>query len=67
MWARKKESEDETNLSENELTQLRHKKVRVVRQNPEVLSDLPMELFLRLVGFFYTIPKSIREDPKYID
>ncbi|HJP64129.1 MAG TPA: hypothetical protein VJ844_11845 [Mucilaginibacter sp.] len=67
MWPKKEKLNDETDLSPEELTQLRHRRVRVVRQNPEVLSDLPMELFLRLVGLFYTIDSSVRASPKYGD
>jgi hypothetical protein len=67
MFFKEKETVDESNLTAEQLTQRRHKKVRIVRQNPEVLSDLPIELFLRLVGLFYTIPKAVRDDAKYVD
>jgi hypothetical protein len=52
--------------TEEKKTQLRHKKVRKIRQNPEALSDLPIELFLRIVGLFYTIPIEIRNSPQYL-
>jgi hypothetical protein len=64
---KKNELLNEDDLSDEEKTRIRHKKVRVVRQNPEVLSDLPIQLFLRLVGLFYTIPAEVKKNPKYAD
>lgn len=47
-------------LSEEQTTQLRHQRVRSVRKNTEALSDLPVQLFLRLVGLFYSTPETLR-------
>lgn len=42
-----------------------HQQVRALRKNPEALDDLPMELFLRIVGIFFTLSEERRANVKY--
>lgn len=55
---------DDVPLTEEERTQKIHQRVRNFRKSPEALDDLPVELFLRLVGIFFTIPEEVRDNSK---
>lgn len=55
-----KETEDE-----NDRASEIHRKVRELRKNPEVLDDLAVESFLRIVGIYFTIPEAVRCGDKF--
>ena len=62
-----KNAEVEMDSENNNKSENQQEKIREIRLNPEALSDLPTELFLRLVGLFNTIPADHLKDLKYLD
>lgn len=52
-------------LSPTEQSEKIHKQVRQLRKNPEALDDLAIELFLRIVGIFFTLSEETRANEKY--
>ena len=58
-------AEDAARKSKEKRTKIIHKKVRVLRKNPAVLDDLPIESFLRITGIYKTIDPKIPSSVQY--
>ncbi len=64
---RKKQTIDESKLTADQVAQEKQKRARKSRSELDDVKELPSELYLRLVGFYNTIPQAIKIDPKYAD
>ncbi|MBE7177932.1 MAG: hypothetical protein INR69_16120 [Mucilaginibacter polytrichastri] len=52
-------------LDDERKSRLRHENIRRLRNNAEVLGDIPHQLFLRLTGLFNTTPSVTPDDSRY--